>query len=221
MFVIVQDNFVIDGPRDWNKKKFEEVLLEDCEVDFTLETRNESNLPIVVSYTVKILPVTKLPDPVFNSKTQILQGPFWNLSDTVAEAYYTAQDMPVDAVKNFLTSIIANARYIKETAGIKMTIQGIEVSVDTARGSRDIFFQAFLSIGETETMNWKFPETWLELTKSDLGLIVSAGRNHIQTSFDWENGWVNRVSAAVTLDDLNTLYNELETELRPQTNLPL
>jgi hypothetical protein len=137
----------------------------------------------------------------------------------VAEAYYTAQDMPVDAVKNFLTSIVANARYIKETAGIKMTIQGTQVSVDTARGSRDIFFQAFLSIGDNETMNWKFPETWLELIKSDLSLIVSAGRNHIQTSFDWENGWVNRVSAAVTLDDLNTLYDELEAELKPVTTL--
>lgn len=218
MFVIVQNDQVIHGPRDWNKKQFDEVLLEECEIEYTLETRNNDNSPIIVSDTVKILPVTKLSEPGFNGRIQRLNGPFWNLSNTVAEMYFTPADLPIEAVRNFFISIVANARYVKETGGIKLTIQDTEVSVDTARGSRDIFFQAFLSIGETETMNWKFPETWLELTKSDLSLIVSSGRNHIQSCFDWENAWVNRVNAAASLNDIDVLYNELEVELKPQTN---
>ena len=219
MFVIIQNNFVIHGPRDWNKRQFEEVLKDECEVDFTLETRNNDNLPITVSDTVKILPVTNLPEPTFNGRIQRLDGPFWNFTDTTAEMSFVAADLPIEAVKNFFTSIVANARYAKEVAGIKQTVQGTEVSVDTARGSRDIFFQAFLSIGDTETINWKFPETWLELTKSDLGGIVSAGRTHIQTCFNWENTWVGRVGSATTLAQLNTLYDELETELKPQTQV--
>lgn len=221
MFVIVQDNFVIHGPRDWNKRQFEEVLLEECEVEFTLETRNNDNSVIVVSENVKILPVTKMPEPNFNGRIERLDGPYWNFTDTTAEMSFTVAELPIEAVRSFFVSIVANARYTKETSGIKQTIQGVEVSVDTARGSRDIFFQAFLSIGETETINWKFPETWLELTKNDLGQIVSAGRNHIQTCFDWENVWVARVTSATTLNEIDALYNELESELRPQTNLSL
>lgn len=221
MFVIVHEGFVIKGPNDWNKLRFEEVLREECEVDYKLETRNDDRNPIIISDTVKILPVVGLPQPEFNPRTEFLNGPFWNFTDTTAEMYYQVENLHVDVVKSFFMNKVTSHRYTKETSGVKVTIQDIEVSIDTSRESRNIFIQAFTTMNDTDTLNWKFPESWLTISKADLGIAIAAGRDHIQSCFDWENNWLNRVNAAVTLDDMNTLYNELEAELPKPLNAVL
>lgn len=213
MFVIIHEGSVIKGPNPWNKLRFEEVLREECEVEYTLETRNDDSLPIIISDTVKILPVVGLPQPEYNPRTQYIHGPFWNFSDTVAEMYYTPEFYTVDNVKAFFMDKVTAHRYVKETSGVKVTIQGTEVSVDTGREARNIFVQAFSTLLDTDTVNWKFPERWLTISKEELGTVISAGRDHIQSCFDWENTWHGRVNAATTLDALNTLYDELEAEL--------
>jgi hypothetical protein len=205
MFVIVNKGYVILGPKPWNKLMFQEVLLEECEVEYTLETKNPNNTPIIVDENTSILPVIGLPEPSFNSKIQRLEGPYWNLSDTQAEMYYTVGDLPVDAVKNQLKAVAINNRYTYETRGVKIIIQGTEVTVDTSRGSRDIFFDAYLSIGEDETINWKFPEGFFTVNKTELGLAVSAGKSHIQNAFDWEMTKTVEIDACVTLAELNAV----------------
>ena len=214
MFVIVHDNFVIKGPNDWNKLRFEEVIREDCEIEVTLDTRNDAHNPVIVSPDVKILPVLALPEPSYNPRTQMLNGPYWNFTeDNVAEMYYQPMDYGVETIKGFFMDKVTNARYRKEVSGVKKTIQGTEVTIDTARGSRDIFVQAYLTMSDTDTLNWKFPEGWLTLTKTELGEVVTTGRDHIQSCFDWENNWLSRSNAATTPSEMNTLYDELETEL--------
>ena len=221
MFVIVNEGYVIKGPNDWNKLRFEEVLREECEVEYTLETRNDDSLPVIVSDTVKILPVVGLSQPEFNPTIEYLNGPFWNFTDTTAEMYYQVENLNVDVVKNFFMEKVTAHRYIKETSGVKTTIQGTEVSVDTGREARNIFVQAFSTLSDTDTVNWKFPESWLTISKAELGTVIAAGRDHIQSCFDWENTWHGRVNAATTLDGLNTLYDELEAELPNQFQNPL
>lgn len=213
MFVIVNNNSVVYGPKDWSKKTFEEVLVEDCDVNHTLELKNDNNDPVIISDQVMILPVVSIPQPYFDSRIERLDGPFWNFNNNSAEMYYTVGQLPIDAIKNFFVSKVADIRYVKEVGGIKQTVQGIEVTIDTMRGSRDIFFQAYLSIGDTETIKWKFPETWMDLTKSELGAIVSAGRTHIQNWFNWENNWIESVKQSTTIQQLKTLYDQFEQEI--------
>jgi len=212
MFVIVNKGYVILGPKPWNKLMFQEVLLEECEVEYTLETKNPNNTPIIVDENTSILPVIGLPEPSFNSKIQRLDGPYWNFSDTQAEMYFTAGDLPVDAVKNKLKEVAINNRYTYETRGVKITIQGTEVTVDTARGSRDIFFDAYMSIGESETINWKFPEGFFAVNKTELGLAVSAGKSHIQNAFDWEMAKTVEIDACTTLAELNVVVLDTPSE---------
>jgi hypothetical protein len=204
-FALIQDNYVIIGPRLWNKLLFEEALQEECDITYTLPTRNDDGTPYIISDTVKILPITSLPEPAFNSKIQRLDGPYWNFSDTIAEMYFTVGDLPIDAVKNNLIALVAANRYSAEVGGIKMTIQGTEVSIDTNRGARDIFFQGYSVLGDTETVNWKFPECWMTLSKAELGTIVESIKAHVQTCFNWEQNKQVEINACQTLDQLNNI----------------
>jgi hypothetical protein len=99
----------------------------------------------------------------------------------------------------------ADERWIKETAGTTTTIQDTVVTVDTARGSRDIFVQKYLLMLDSDVVTWKFPETWLSLTKTDLGQVVAAGASHVQSAFAWEKDINDAINTADTLDALDAI----------------
>lgn len=204
-FVITLDGNVILGPKPWNRLMFQECLQEECGVSYTLPNDNDAGTPFVVSPTVSVLPVVSMPEPAFNSKIQRLDGPYWNLNAQRAQMSFTVGDLPIDAVRNMLKAVVASNRYSAETGGIKVTVQGQEVTVDTARGSRDIFVDAYNSMGDADTINWKFPEGWMVLTKVELGAIVAAGKQHIQDCFNWEKGKDDEIDAAQTLDALDAI----------------
>lgn len=203
MFVIVHNNFVIFGPRPWNKLAFEEILREECEVEYTLPGRKDNLDPININDNTRILTIANLPDPEgFNPKIHRLDGPYWNFKEDVAEMYFTKSDLPVDMVRDQLKAKVADNRYKKEVAGFKMTVQGHEVTIDTARETRDIFLQTHLFMGNTETITWKFPEKWLDVSKTNLEQIITAGKAHIQSCFNWEKAKASELDNAKTLTDL-------------------
>jgi hypothetical protein len=57
-------------------------------------------------------------------------------------------------------------------------------------------------MAESDTVNWKFPETWLTLTKTDLSLAVQAGAQYIQSCFDWELNITEQIDLAETKEQL-------------------
>ena len=65
MFVIIYQNQVVLGPMKWNKFRFENFLLSEHEITFTLDQSNV-NSPVTVNADCKILPIegTPNPDPV-------------------------------------------------------------------------------------------------------------------------------------------------------------
>lgn len=209
MFVIIENDNVILGPKRWNKLAFEDCLLEDCDISFTLPSSNDNNEPIIVSDTIKILHVVALPQPNYNGKIQRLDGPYWNFTDTTAEMYFGIADLDIDAVKNMLKTTAANNRYAKEVSGIKYLVQEQEVTVDTARGSRDIFLQTYLAMADNELIEWKFPEGWFSLAKWELGGIVGAGKKHIQDCFAWEQTKGLEIDSKTTLAELDAIDLEV------------
>ena len=60
-------------------------------------------------------------------------------------------------------------------------------------------------MGDTDTVVWKFPETWLTLTKAELSSVVIAGAAYIQAQFDWEKSVADSIDAAATVDDLKAI----------------
>lgn len=205
MFVIVHENFVVWGPKPWNKLGFEDVLRTDCEVEYTLPQRNDNQDPFIINENTKILKAIGLDNPEINPKIQRLNGPYYNFYDDRAEYYYLPEDLPIDFVRGNLKSTVAANRYNAEISGIKQTIQDHEVTIDTTRDGRQIFFDTYLAMGDSETINWKFPEMWIAVTKLNIEQIVLAGKLHIQTCFDWENNKVIEIDNATTLTDLNNI----------------
>ena len=215
MFVIVHNNSVILGPMRWNRFRFQNEILEETEVEVTLADRNDELTPVIVDDNIQILPVQGTPNPSYNSKIEMLNGPFWEFTATAAISSYQVENLPIDAVKNQLKDVIATNRYNKEVGGCKTTVQETEVRIDTSRDGRNVFVQKFLLMGDSETVQWKFPEGWLTLTKAELGAIVTTGTAHVQTCFEWEAGKLVEINDCDNLASLDAIVLTIDPVVTP------
>lgn len=209
MFVIVHDDRVIYGPRNWSKVYFQEVILDECDFECCLDVRNQHFSPVTVNENIKILPVEELPSPIYNGKIQRLNGPYWNFLEDRAQMYFEVVDMPVEAVKNILKETAMNIRYQYENEGFRYNIQDTEVTINTNRTTRDVFLNTYLSMTDNETVSWKFPETWLSISKFDLQQIVNEIKRHVQDGFSWEQNKSIEIDSANTLEELDSIQMEI------------
>lgn len=203
MFVLVHRDRVLVGPMGWNRAMFDGNL-EKLKIDFLLPRAEPETLPLVIDENTVIKRVS-FNYPEYNQKTHYLEGPYWDHTGDVSVAFYHVKPQDLDAVKANLKEILAENRWKKEVAGTKITVQGLEVTIDTARGSRDVFVQKYLLMQEGSTVGWKFPEGWLTLTKSELGQIVAAGAAHVEGAFAWEAEKANLINFCNTLEELDAV----------------
>lgn len=200
MFVIVHDNSVILGPMRWSRFKFENVILEECEVDTTLPATNANLDPITVSDNIKILPIQGTENPEFNPTIEMLHGPFWEFTDTVAIMSYTVQPLPLDAAKAMLKDRVAAERWTKENSGVTVNLNDTDYNFNTDKATRGVLIHAQAG---TDNINWKQDrETWVTLTPADVQTVLSAVLAHVQASFDWEYTKLQAIDACVTHEDL-------------------
>jgi hypothetical protein len=219
MYVITnhnEGNFVILGPMRWKSRYFSEILSDELDTEIVITQADESRVPFEPVPGVKIRKCNETYEDI-NSKIHSHDGPFWTYhSDTEeyqATANWVKKDKPIVIVKSELKAIAASERWKKESLGVDVTIQGQTVWCDTSRGNRDVFLQKYTLMGENDVIGWKFPgDTWLTLTKSELGLIVSTGATYIQGCFDWEANLAATIDACTTLEELDAI------EIVPQTN---
>ena len=202
-FVLTQNNNIIDGPKPWNMYMFQNALQDDLGISATLPMYNTSFY--TVTSTVSFYPVT-IVEPTINPVIQEYAGPFWTFNTgTNAVGTYTAVDRNIDHVKGNLAGIVATNRYNAEVAGTTATIQNTVVTIDTSREGRNIFVQQYLLMGASDTVDWKFPECWLTLTKSDLGTAVAAGVGYVKSMFVWEANKVAEINSCTTLSSLTNV----------------
>ena len=55
------------------------------------------------------------------------------------------------------------------------------------------------------SINWKFNEGWLKLSKSELNDIVKAISSHVQNQFIWEESVCHRIDFCKTLEQLDRI----------------
>jgi len=140
-------------------------------------------------------------DPIY----QALAGPYYTYDSNLASESYTVLDQSLDSVKQNLRPVVAAERYRRENAGTSVTVQDQQVTVDTSRDNRNTLVQAFLLMSETDTVNWKFPEGFLNLTYADIESVVSAGATYIQTQFNWEVDKLAEIDAAADIPALQAI----------------
>jgi hypothetical protein len=204
LYVLVQNGYVINGPRLWNRRSFESSLEEDVEISFQLPQNKTDETPIEITNGVRILPAT-LVYQNYNSKIEYLNGPFWNFDNDYATGSFVIVQKGLDSAKSTIKSIVADNRWRKETKGFIHNVQNTDVFVTTARVDRDIFLQKYIMMETNDVVTWKFNNVWLDLTKAELGAIVSAEAAHIQASYDWEKLKVEEIDACTTLQEIDAV----------------
>lgn len=217
LYAIKHKNKIVLGPLEWNKKYFEKVLKIRHSIDTELPFRSPLTVPLVIDENTSIHEAI-VNQPDFDRMTQAYHGPFWDVSNSVIIANYEVHDLTIDSTRDNFRALAAAERYKKEISNIKVEVQGIEVTVDTSRDGRNIFFQKVMTMSDDSTVNWKFPEGWLTLTKAELELVVQAGADHIQEAFDWENSINNQINTAVTVEELYTIEIVEEQQEELETN---
>ena len=201
MYAVIHKQKVIIGPKNWDRVffsfRFKQLKINSSSMPKTAPT----TFPYIVDENTRIIPATVKYEDI-NPMVQYHRGPIWTIDDNFASAIYEAVNTPIEAAKANFRNQAADERYKKEVAGTKTTIHGLEVSIDTSRDGRNIFVQKFSLMGDADTVNWKFPEGWLTLTKAELGQIVLAGAAHIQSVFDWEKSINDQIDVANTAEEL-------------------
>lgn len=208
MYVLVSNGRVLNGPRAWSYRSFKNTLEEELGITYNLPVTKTDGAAIHISDTVKIYPAEIDNTTAYNPKIEYLHGPFWDFTNNVATGTFTVQNNSIESVKGYLKSVVATNRYQKEISGIAQTVNGITVTIDTDRETRNIFFQKYLLMAENDTVEWKFPEAWITLTKSELGGIVSNAASHIENQFVWEANKVLEIESANTYSELDLIALE-------------
>jgi hypothetical protein len=215
MHALIHKNQVLSGPRGWDRAFFTFLLnAQNINSDKPIPRAAIDNEPYIIDEDTKIVPV-EIVQEVLNPLVQYYQGPTWELLEEKALAHYEVIDTPVVFARSNFKDLVAAKRYEKETKGIKTTIQTLEVSLDTSRDGRNIFLQKHSSMQDGTTVNWKFPEGWLTLTKAELGECVDVGAAYIQSCFDWEKNYDDRINAATTKEELLQIEQDIKDEHNP------
>lgn len=217
-YVIVnheQSNFIMLGPIQWNARYFSAVITDEIDEETVITKSQEDSVPLSFhSGSIGIYRCYTVHEDLLNPKIHQHGSPIWTffeepeIIDGVsyhAKATYPVVSKNVDVVKRELKDAVSAERWNRENKGVVLNIQGQEVWCDTARGNRDIFMQKYLLMGENDVVKWKFPSAWIDLTKSDLGYIVSAGTSYIQDQFNWESATVAEIDAATTVEELDSI----------------
>jgi hypothetical protein len=204
LYAIKHKNRVVCGPLAWAQKYFATVLKVRHRIDATIPGKPPEEIPFIIDEDTSIHEVVKN-EPELDTMTQAYHGPFWDVSGDVIVANYEVHDLEIASARNNFRAVAAFERYKKEISNVKVEVQGVEVTCDTSRDGRNIFLQKFTLMGDEDTVNWKFPETWLTLAKAELGSIVQAGASHIQAAFDWEKDINDQIDAAETAEELHAI----------------
>lgn len=202
MFVLIHKNRVISGPRDWNNKMFEHALREEANIVQSVSIAEPEQFPYVIDSDTVIKKV-ELIYPEYNKKIQYAEGPFWDLSGDIVIGTFEVKDNPIEPVKNVLKNRIAGVRYFQEIEGTKETIQGKEVTISTTRESRANYSAQIALMGDS--INWKFPEGWMVLTKSELQSVADAAYVFVQNKYNEEYAKVQQIDAATSLQELDAI----------------
>jgi len=204
VYVLVENKTtVILGPIEW-RQRFIQSELDNLDIDFTISP-SEPNSYLKIDDNIEIYPVHNYVTPDHDALYQQLAGPFWSFEDLKATPSFEVIDRNIDHVRGDLRGIVAAERYRRESLGTKVTIQGQEVTVDTSRQNRNTLPQAFLLMSETDTLNWKFPEGFVNLTYADIEAVVRTGALYIQEQFNWEVAKNAELDTCVTKEQLQSV----------------
>jgi hypothetical protein len=213
-YIIVENQTtVLLGPLFW-KPRFIQSEFDDLEISYVVPPVEQGYINVDQaigngsSTGIEIFPIVDATVPVIDSVYQTLSGPFYTYSNNEAVSTYTSANLDIGSVQNNLLSKLADARYTKEVAGTNTVINGTTVTLTTDRALRGQWTDLLATVG-TSTVNYKFPEGFINVDQTAAQQIVNAVFSYVQTQFTWEQGLAAQIQSANTVAALQTIAQQI------------
>ena len=201
---LIHNNSLELGPMGFNVK-YINADLEDLEVEERISPQSYTDLPIHFSDGLThLLPIEKVV-PENNPKYHNIGNFTWEIikeNDVPVKVLltYPIIDKTLEEVKELRKQEVSPYRREKENTTISVNLNGTSVEVSTSREER-LLLASKLSAAPGPH-NFKFSNTWLEITTEQLQTIVSEIDVKVQEAFDWELSKLQEIDACETIDSV-------------------
>jgi hypothetical protein len=201
---LIHNNSLILGPIGYNVRMINSEL-EELEVEETITTQSYTEIPIHFSDGLThLLPLEK-DVPSHDSKYHNIGNFSWeiikeNNIPIKVLLTYPIIDKTLEEVKALRKQEVSPCRKEKENTTITLTIKNKEVKVSTSREER-VLLAAKLSAAPG-LHNFKFQNTWLDITTEELQYILNQIDIKVQEAFDWELEKLQEIDACETIDEV-------------------
>lgn len=214
---LINNNSLILGPMGFNVRMINGEL-EDLEVEERISPQSYKDLPIHFSDNeTHLLPLEKnIPD--HDSRYHNIGNFTWEIIEENGVPIKVLLTHPIidktlEEVKALRKQEVAPHRKEKENTTITVTLNNTQVEVSTSREERLLLASKLTA--SPGPHNFKFPNTWLEVTTEHLQTIVSEIDVKVQEAFDWELAKLQEIDACETIDDVyNVVIREQPQESR-------
>ena len=215
MYVVKYKESIVLGIIPWNNKYIQDVMRNRYRITIELPylEPESSEFPYVVNDDITIYPASEDRDLNINPMVQQYYGPTWEFLEKNVIAHYEIRPLDLHDAQSNYRARAAAYRYDKEVAGTKITINSVEYNIETDRSNRSKYIEKYIMLEDNQTVNWKFIDQWVNLSKQNLQNIIQAIDSHIQAAFDWELSMINIIESAASSEDLLAIE-----ELNPVMN---
>lgn len=199
-YVLVENKqYVILGPIEWRPRMFQSEI-DELDIPWQVPPVEQGYISITDRY--EIYPVVNIIQPNYNSDFEELAGPTYTFDNNEAVATFTAISLSTDQIKNILKNKVSAERYLREIAGTKVTLNGVDYPIETDRESRTKWIQLASLPGPT---NWKIAGSFINLTQQDATAILQAVVDYVQTQFDWEMNMYTLIDSKSDINELKSI----------------
>lgn len=202
MFIIVKDNFVEYGPKEWNKNSFEYMV--DILTSKKINLPNENTNVITIDEDCKIYPVIQnIQETEIDIFYRDTTGPFWQFTDTHAIASYNITLASLDKIKNKIKEKIKKNKNKKISFFIvKINVNNEEILFSINEQEKNNIFQKYSIMEDSSVIQWKHSNGWIELSKSNFKELVNAVNYYIENEFIWEKTKCQEIDNCQNIDEL-------------------
>jgi len=210
---LIHNYSLILGPIGLNVRMINSEL-EDLEVEERINSQSYTNLPIHFSDGITHLLPIESEIPQYDPKYYNLGNFTWEIIEenqipSKVKLTYPLIERTLDEVKQLRKSEVSPIRRQKENTIITLNVNDTEIKVLTSREERVIISSKIIS--STGLINYKFMNTWLEVTTEDLKFVISEIDKEIQKLFDWEFSKLQEIDACETIDEVYDVILQEQT----------
>ena len=181
---------------------------------YIVSSINEDGTILLIPHNYPIEEYTSL----VNDSTYI-QGSYVQNEVILSSAIFTyaIHEKTLEEVKNIRKQEIAPIRRQRENQIALFDVDGTIVEVLTSREERLLLSSKLSSLSTTETCNYKFKNTWLEISSNRLQSMLTEIDKIVQGEFDWEFQKNAEIDACETIDQVYEVEISQSLNNSPQT----